>query len=609
MTGEALFVCGLLVATVVLFMSDRIRLDLVALLVIVVLAVSGILTPREAVAGFGDTVVVLIAGLFVVGEALARTGVAAAIGTWLLRTSGNSAMALQIRLMLVVAFLSAFMSSTGAVAIFIPVAVGLARETGVSARRLLLPMAYAALLGGTLTLIGTPANIVVNGALQDAGLEVFAFHSFTPIGLALLAAGILYLVTIGSRLLPVGDKATTEPRDEHGISDLLASYDMQGRVMLLAVEASSSLVGRSLGEVDLHNRTAYSVVAVQRRRRVGHDDVLIADQNIVLRAGDGLLVVAPTGRTDSAPPEGYGLTRMDRKSLSDSLNNVIGVVEVVVAPRSDLRGKSIRELEYRRSRRLHVLGIQHKGENVAEDPLDHELAMGDTLLLSGAWRDIDRLKENAADVLVLAMPHESKDIVPAFRRAPWALAIITAMMVVMVTGMLSAVIAVLAAGMALVATGCVTMPQAYRAVNWQSLVLIAGMLPMGTALAKTGALDVGVEHLVAALGGVGPLGLMAALFLLTAILSQVISNTATAVLIAPVAIGVAEGLGVSARPLIMAVAMAASAAFVTPVASPVNTLVLGPGGYRFADFVRVGLPLLVLTMVLVLLVVPLLFPF
>jgi len=211
--------------------------------------------------------------------------------------------------------------------------------------------------------------------------------------------------------------------------------------------------------------------------------------------------------------------------------------------------------------------------------------------------------------LVLALPVEREEVAHAYRRAPWALAIIVAMIVVMVSGVVSAVIAALAAGMALVATGCVTMPQAYRAVNWQSLVLIAGMLPMGTALSKTGALDVGVEKLILVLGDVGPLGLMAALYLLTAFLSQVISNTATTVLIAPVAIGVATGLGVSPYPLVMAVALAASAAYVTPMASPVNTLVLGPGGYRFADYVRVGLPLLVLNMILTLIVVPLVFPF
>ncbi len=609
MTGEALFVCGLLVVTVALFMSDRFRLDLVALLVIVALAVSGVLTPREAVAGFGDTVVVLIAGLFVVGEALTRTGVASAIGAWLLRTSGSGALALQIRLMLVVALLSAFMSSTGAVAIFIPVVIGLSRRTGVPARSLLMPMAFAALLGGTLTLIGTPPNIVVNGALEDAGLEGFKFYSFTPIGLAVLVGGILYLVTIGARLLREGESSTSEPSDEHGIDQLLANYDMKGRVLLLAVEASSSLVGRTLGEADLRTRTAFSVVAVQRSRRFGDDDVMIADQSTILRAGDALLVVAPAGLTKPGPPEGYGLVALGREALSGVLDNVLGVVEVVIAPRSDLRGKTIRELELRRTNRLHMLGIQHKGDNVTEKPLDYELAMGDTVLLGGAWRDIDRLRKQTGKVLVLALPREWREIVPAFRRAPWALAIITAMMVLMVTGTLSAVISVLAAGMALVLTGCVTMPQAYRAVNWQSLVLIAGMLPMGTALAKTGALDVGVEYLVSALGGVGPLGLMAVLFLLTAVLSQVISNTATAVLIAPVAIGVAEGMGVSARPLVMAVALAASAAFVTPVVSPVNTLVMGPGGYRFGDFMKVGLPLLVLTMVIVLLLVPVLFPF
>jgi di/tricarboxylate transporter len=609
MTGEAVFVCCVLAMTIILFVSDRVRLDLVALGVIVVLAVSGVLTPREAVAGFGDTVVVLIAGLFVVGEALSRTGVAAAIGAWLLRTAGDGATGLQVRLMLVVAVLSAFMSSTGAVAIFIPVAVGLARRTGLPAGRLLMPMAFAALLGGTLTLIGTPPNIVASGALQDAGLEGFEFASFTPVGLVLLAGGVLFLTTVGRRLLPTAaEDDGAAVGDESTMDQLLARYGLAERVMLLVVGAGSPLIGQSLAASDLRTRTGFAVLAVQRRRRFHGKDVFLADRNTVLQAGDILLTLTPLGARSPSLPAGQGLAVLDRDAMSEAVDNVIGLAEVVVAPRSEQCGRTIAELENRRRRRLHLLGLQHHGENIQEGLLDHEMAMGDTMLVAGAWQDIDRLRESS-DFLVMALPREWRDVVPAFRRAPVALAVIAAMMLVMVAGALPAVVAVLAAGLVLVATGCVSMPQAYRAVNWQSLVLIAGMLPMGTALAKTGALDAGVARLVDALGGVGPLGLMAALFMLTAVLSQVISNTATTVLLAPVAIGVAEGLGVSARPLVMAVAMAASAAFVTPVASPVNTLVLGPGGYRFADFVKVGLPLLVLVMALVLLVVPVFFPF
>ncbi|MFT5314467.1 MAG: di/tricarboxylate transporter [Candidatus Krumholzibacteriia bacterium] len=608
MTGEAHFVLYLLATTVLLFLSNRIRLDMVALLVIVVLATSGVLTPQEAVAGFGDTIVVMIAGLFVIGESLTRTGVATAIGAWLLSTAGSSATALKFRLMVVVALLSAFMSSTGAVAIFIPVAMGLSRKAGVPARQLLLPMAFAALLGGTLTLIGTPPNIAVNGALAEAGLQVFEFHSFTPIGLILLAAGILYMLTIGARLLPANPDQAEPRRNRHNIEELLRRYALNERIMLLAVQSASTLVGRSLGEVDMRGQTPFTVIVVQRKRRFGDDDVIIANQSTIIRPGDALLVTV-AGHGNLEPPEGYGLVSLDRDAVSNALTNVMGVVEVVVAPRSIERGKTIRELGYRRTQRLHVLGLKHRGEILDEEMLEHKLKMGDTMLLGGDWRDIDNLLEKSSEVLLLTMPTERAESAPAYRRAPWALGIIGAMMVAMVTGALPAVIAVLAAGMALVATRCVTMPQAYRAVDWRSLVLIAGMLPMGTALAKTGALDAGVDQLVLALGSAGPLGLMAALFLLTAVLSQVISNTATAVLIAPVAIGVAEGLGVSPYPLVMAVAMAASAAFVTPVASPVNTLVLGPGGYSFADFVRVGLPLLMLTMALVLLIVPIFYPF
>ena len=609
MTGEGLFVCGLLGVTIIVFMSDRIRLDVVSLLVILALTVSGVLTPKEALAGFGDSVVVLIAGLFVVGEALSRTGVAAAIGARLLKKSGGSLMALQVRLMLAVALLSAFMSSTGAVAVFIPVAVGLARAVGVPPGRLLMPMAFAALLGGTLTLIGTPPNIVASGALEEAGYEPFAFYDFTPVGLALLAGGILYLVTLGTRLLPRSENGDSEAGRAATIDDLLTEYGIKGRFMLLQVTSTSPLAGQSLREFGFQTRTGLVVIAIQRGGRFGRDEVIVADGDTVPRVGEMLLARVPPGQDPAVAPDGLGLILLGKERLSRSLEQEIGVVEVVVAPRSTLRGKTIRELAFRRHHQLHVLGVQHKGEVVEGDPTDHELAMGDTLLLGGPWDAIEALRRLSGDLLVLSLPREWQDVAPAFRRAPVAVMIMIAMMVVMVLDILPAVVAVLAAGVALVATGCLSMPNAYRAVSWQSLVLIAGMLPMGVALDKTGALAYVVDQMVGALGGTGPLGLMAVLFLLTAILSQVISNTATTVLLAPVAIGIAEGLGVSPRPLVMAVALAASAAFITPVASPVNTLVLGPGGYKFGDFVRVGLPLLLMTMVIVLLVVPLLFPY
>ena len=469
-------------------------------------------------------------------------------------------------------------------------------------------MAFAALLGGTLTLIGTPPNIVVNGALEDAGLEVFKFYSFTPIGLALLAGGILYLVTIGSRLLRKGESSAPEPGDDHGIGQLLANYDMKGRVLLLRVEASSSLVGRTLGEADLRTRTAFSVVAVQRSRRFGDDDVMIANQSTILRAGDALLVVAPAGLTKPGPPEGYGLVALGREALSGVLNNVLGVVEVVIAPRSDLRGKTIRELELRRTNRLHMLGIQHQGENVTEDPLDYELAMGDTVLLGGAWRDIDRLRKQTGKVLVLALPREWREIVPAFRRAPWALAIITAMMVLMVTGTLSAVISVLAAGMALVLTGCVTMPQAYRTISWSSVVLIAAMIPMSIALQVTGGAEFVANGMVDTLGDLGPHVLMAGIFLMTTALSLVISNSVTTVLMAPIVIQVGLDMGLSAQPLMMIVAVSASTAFLTPIGTTTNLMVSTPGDYRFSDFLRVGVPLIVIFIILSLLLIPVIWP-
>ena len=607
MTGETLFVFGLLLVTIILFVSDRLRLDVVAMLVILVLMLSGLLSPGEALAGFGDPVVLLIAGLFVVGAALLRTGIAYAVGNWLMRVAGTSQTRLLVLLMLTVASLSAFMSSTGAVAIFIPIALGLAGKVGLAPSRIMMPMAFAALIGGMLTLIGTPPNLVVSTQLERAGLAPFGFFSFTPIGLLVLVIGIGYLVLIGQRLLPI-QKNETGGRARHSLIELAEAYGLKGNVQRLRITEQSPLVGQTLAQA--HLRTRYGITVVGLQRQQGRRSlVLPALGDTEFQSEDILIGIEYTKVLD-------GLVRDEKLEMlpfedrqREVLIKELGVAEVLLTPRSELIGRTLIEARFRTQYGLGVVGIMRKGEPLTGNLGEITLEFGDSLLVAGGWEHISRLQGEQTNFFVLTIPEEMDEVAPNRSRAPTALLILVAMLVIMTLNLVPAVTAVLLAAAALVLTRCLSMNDAYGSINWESLVLIAGMLPMATALEKTGGVEIIVNGLVDSLGGSGPLVLMAALFVLTSVFSQFISNTATTVLVAPIALGAAEGLGVSPYPLLMTVALAASTAFATPVASPVNTLVLGPGGYRFNDFVKVGVPLQLLAMAVTLLAVPVLFPF
>jgi len=606
MTGETLFVFGLLLVTIILFVSDRLRLDVVAMLVILVLMLSGLLSPGEALAGFGDPVVILIAGLFVVGEALLRTGVAYAVGNWLMRVAGNSQTRLLVLLMLTVASLSAFMSSTGAVAIFIPIALGLAGKVGLAPSRIMMPMAFASLIGGMLTLIGTPPNLVVSTQLERVGLSPFGFFSFTPIGLLVLAIGIGYLVLIGQRLLPI-QKTETGGRARRTLSELAEAYGLKGKVQRLRITDQSPLVGQTLAHALL--RTRYGVTVLGLQRQQGRRSlVLPALSHTEFQSGDILIGVEYTMDLE-------GLVRNEKLEMlpfedapREVLIKELGLAEVLLTPGSELIDRTLTETRFRTHHGLSVVGIMRKGEPLAGNLRETTLEFGDSLLVAGGWKYISRLQGEQTNFFVLTVPEEMDEVAPNRSRAPTALLILVAMLVIMTFNLVPSVTAVLLAAAALVLTRCLSMNDAYGSINWESLVLIAGMLPMATALEKTGGVEIIVNGLVDSLGGAGPTVLMAALFVLTSVFSQFISNTATTVLVAPIAVGAAEGLGVSPYPLLMTVALAASTAFATPVASPVNTLVLGPGGYRFNDFVKVGVPLQLLAMAVTLLTVPILFP-
>ncbi|MEH6826291.1 MAG: SLC13 family permease [Motiliproteus sp.] len=604
MTPEITFVFGLLALTIVLFISDRIRMDIVAMMVVVALAVSGAITPAEAVSGFGQSVVVMIAALFVVGEGLFRTGIAASAGRLLLRLGGTSEVRLLSLMIPMVACLSAFMSSTGAVALFIPVVLSMCRKAGLSPSRLLMPLAFASLIGGMLTLIGTPPNVVVSGQMAAAGLAPFGFFDFTPIGAIILLVGSLYLVFVARHLLPEGE--VRESEHPH-LKEFALRYGITDHLHKIKVPATSDLIGKNVTEAGVRTHYEVTLFAIRRNGKLVSSLLPVLAQTKIA-AGDTLMAYgapADIGRLcgeKSLVLEGFPVGEMTH------LQQEFGVAEVLLRPSSRMIGSTIKEGRFREKFDLSVIGIRRDNTPLITEFNGAPLAQGDTLLVTGGWRYIEQLKSKR-DFVILETPAEMADAPSRSERAPAALVIMLAMLVLMVSGVLSSLSAVLLACFAMIALGCVTMDEAYRSLNSTSLVLIAGMLPLALAMKKTGGLDLIVTQLIDIAGGNGPLLLCAGLFIFTSIFSQFISNTATTVLVAPIALAAAQGIGINPEPLMMTVAIAASTAFATPIASPVNTLVLAPGNYRFIDFVKVGLPLQILAMIVTLWITPLLFPF
>lgn len=608
MSLPLIWVLFLLATAVALFVINRPRMDVVALLAMVALPLSGVLSVQEALAGFADPNVVLIAALFVIGEGLVRTGVAFSIGEWLTRRAGASETRLLVLLMLAVAGLGAVMSSTGVVAIFIPVVLSIAARLHVSPRRLMMPLSFAGLISGMLTLVATAPNVVVHSELVREGAQGFSFFSFTPFGLVVLALGIGYML-VARRWLGGDDDDAGQSVKRRTLSDLIRDYQLAGRERRLRIRPDSQLVGTSLGDIELRARAGTNVVAIER---ITHFrlKILSPSANIILHAGDVLLVDIYGDRTDLLGMyHEYGLEPLSLQGdYFTERAHEVGMAEVTLPPESALLGKSVLELGFRSQYGLNVVGLRRNREALVEGMLEAKLKVGDTLLMIGAWKDIRQLQTRSRDFLVLSLPAEVDEAAPAISQAPHALFSLAVMVILMVSGLVPNVMAALIACLLMGAFRCIDMDSAYRSIHWQSLLLIVGMLPFALALQKTGGIDLAVNGLVGALGDAGPYAILASLFLLTAVTGLFISNTATAVLMAPVAIATAKALGASPQPFAMIVALAASAAFMTPISSPVNTLVLGPGRYRFGDFVKVGVPFTILVMIVSVLLVPWLLP-
>ncbi|PLO96325.1 SLC13 family permease, partial [Klebsiella pneumoniae] len=552
----------------------------------------------------------LIAALFIIGDGLVRTGVATKMGAWLVSVAGNSETKMLIYLMLTVAGLGAFMSSTGVVAIFIPVVLSVSARMNTSPSRLMMPLSFAGLISGMMTLVATPPNLVVNSELLREGLHGFSFFSVTPIGLVVLILGIVYMLAVRFMLKTDNGDSARDGRKRSTFRDLIREYHLTGRARRLAIRPGSPMIGQRLDDLKLRERYCANVIGVERWRRFRR---VIVNVNGVseFRARDVLLIDMSASDVDLRQFCGEQMLEpmvLRGEYFADQALDV-GMAEVALIPDSEMMGKTVREIAFRTRFGLNIVGMKRDGKAMDGSVVDEPLQLGDILLVVGNWRQIALLAKRGRDFVVLNMPVEVDDASPAHSQAPHAIFCLVLMVALMLTDEIPNPIAAIIACLLMGKFCCINAESAYKAIHWPSIILIVGMMPFALALQKTGGVDLVVKGLMDVAGGEGPYLMLGCLFVMCAAIGLFISNTATAVLMAPIALAAAKSMGVSPYPFAMVVAMAASAAFMTPVSSPVNTLVLGPGKYSFSDFVKIGVPFTILVMVVCVLLIPVLFPF
>lgn len=625
MTIESWWTLIILAGAILMFITEWVRVDIVALSVVVSLMLSGVLTTHEALSGFSNPAVLTIAALFVVGGGVLQTGLADLIGRRALVIAGDKPFAITMVLMVAVAALSSFLSDTGTVAVLLPATLVLARSAGLPPSKLLIPLSFGSLMGGAMTLIGTTPNLIVTELLAENNLPTFSFFSFTPIGMILFAVGLTFMLLVGRNLLP--DRIPMmEGQPVENPDEIISRYRLPDNLFHLRIRAASPLVNASLADSHLRQDYNIHVLEILRRKnprqRLSLRQLLSASYSpaqerisviptpeTILQADD--ILVAQTNMTDitkAAAVLSLGVRPTSEEEDDSLISQEIGIAEVLLPPRSTLSGKTISALQFGSRYHLNVLGINRPSSRQSLQPKDTPLRFGDILLVQGPWKNILNLRAQRRDFVVLGQP-ESMFTAPRADKVVPTLLVLIGMLALMVTNLLSVTTASLLAALMIVFTGCLSIDEAYQTINWKSLTLIAGMLPMSIALEKTGLVDLAAQAFSQQLGAFGPWAVLAGLFLLTSIFTQVLSNTATAVLVAPVALAAANSLDIQPQAFMMAVAIAASMAFASPVASPVNTLVMGAGDYRFSDYLKIGLPMIFLTLITSILVLPLLFPF
>ena len=611
----------ILLLAVGFFISGKIRSDIVALCALVALMLFGILTPDEALAGFSSNVIIMMVGLFVVGGAIFQTGLAKMISSRLMKLAGHSETRLFVLVMLVTSFMGAFVSNTGTVAIMIPIVVSMAMSVKMNPGRLLMPLAFASSMSGMMTLIGTPPNLVINEELLSNGYPGLGFFTFLPVGLICAAVGTLLLLPLSKKFLSKpGALSGASASSGKSLKTLVKEYGISSNLCRLQVNAGSLVVGKMIGELDIRKNYSLNIIEVRHIERSQRNPLVknmvqqAADSDTVLRVDD-ILYISGSEAIVKVFAEKYKLEVLPETSNSSS-NALdfydIGVAEIVVMSSSSVVNKTIREVEFRSKYNVSVLGICRKNKYILQGIADETVHTGDVLLVQGTWNNIANLEKESSEWIVVGRPLEEAAKVTLDYKAPVAAVIMLGMIAVMVFDFIpvAPVTAVLIAALLMVLTGCFrNVEAAYKTINWESIVLIAAMMPMSVALQKTGVSAWISDALVANLGGYSPILLLAGIYFTTSFMTMFISNTATAVLMAPIAMSSAVQIGVSPVPMLFAVTLGASLCFASPFSTPPNALVMTAGQYKFSDYIKVGLPLQIILGIVMILVLPLLFPF
>lgn len=593
MTSEIALVLTILGIAIVLFATERIRVDVISMMVLLSLILTGLLNVEEAFSGFSNPAVITVWAIYIVSEGLFITGVADYLGQRILGISGNNAGRLTVVIMVAVGTMSAFMNNIGATAVLLPAIVAIGRKTNIPASKLLIPLAFGSLLGGVTTLIGTPPNLLVSSALAAAGYEPFTLFDYTPMGLIVMVSGITYFAVAGRHLLP--DRRT------HTAEDLTVDYELRDYLTELKVLAVSNLIGKTIVDTHLGEEYDLTITGLMRDGLLRSGDL----PNVHIKADDILQVKGSITKILEIQDR-IGITLDPHLRLGElHLNSAeASMTEVVISQLADFAGKTLKEVDFRAKYGLTVLAIWHKETVIVNRLSDVPLQLGDILLVHGPRRRLNYLKQDMAFIVL-------EPVTMAYRRTEKALPslIIFGGMILLVSfGTLHLATAVVLAAMLMVLVGVLAMNEAYASIEWQSVFLIAGMLPLGIAMEQTGTANFLSAQIIELVGGLGPRAIMVGLLLLTTIITEFMSNAAAAVLVAPIAISSAVALGVAPQAFAMGVAIAASNSFLFPIGHQASVLVYGPGGYRFFDYTKVGLPLTLMIWLLLIVFLPILWP-
>ena len=626
----------ILVITVALFIWGRVRADIVALTALAALLVLGILTPAEALAGFSSPIVIMMIGLFVVGGAIMQTGLAKLTGNKLMALSRGNETITFLLVMLVTSFIGAFVSNTGTVALMMPIIMSIAAGSGMQSSRFLMPLAFAGSLGGMLTLIGTPPNLVIDEVLTESGYQPLAFFSFFPVGIIVIAIGIIVLMPLSKIFLSKKQsgkkkkqgKSLDDLVDEYQLLDNLHRYIVPSRRPSAALDENGEqmdIVGKTLKDLSIQKKYGVSIIEIRNEKKSRLGLVKDVSQNMAkssstIQVHDTLYIIGEEEKMKRFASD-YGLRKM--KDVKIDFYD-LGLTEIVVMPTSNFAGLRIGDANLRKRFGINVLGVKRGGgsssseggrggnEYITDNLIATKLHVGDMLLVQGEWTNLAHLTADTSNWVVLDQPEKAADKVLLDYKAPVAAAIMLLMIAMMVFDFIpvAPVTAVIIAGLLTVFAGCFrNVEAAYKTINWESIVLIAAMMPMSTALEKTGASALVSQGLVESLGSMGPTALLAGIYFTTSLMTMFISNTATAVLMAPIALVAAQQVGVSPYSFLFAVTLGASMCFASPFSTPPNALVMKAGGYTFTDYVKVGLPLQIIIGVVMTFVLPLLFPY